>query len=71
MNNQERAKQFMPFDALKRIFAVLLLIVIMLTVGYLRFTGSRLSSNFDGDDYEEVTFEETNTDYNTDIPDYD
>ena len=56
---------------IKRIFAVLLLIVIMLTVGYLRFTGSRLSSNFDGDDYEEVTFEETNTDYNIDIPDYD
>ena len=51
---------------IKRIFAVLLLIVILLTVGYLRFTGSRLSSNFDGDDYEEVTFEETNTDNNTD-----
>ena len=56
---------------IKRIFAVLLLIVILLMVGYLRFTGSRLSSNFDGDDYEEVTFEETNTDYNTDMPDYD
>ena len=48
---------------IKRIFAVLLLIVILLTVGYLRFTGSRLSSNFDGEDYEEVVYDETNTDY--------
>ena len=48
---------------IKRIFAVILLIVILLLVGYLRFTGSRLSSNFDGEDYEEVVYDETNTDY--------
>ena len=48
---------------IKRIFAVILLIVILLFVGYLRFTGSRLSSNFDGEDYEEVEYDETNTDY--------
>ena len=48
---------------IKRIFAVILLIVILLFVGYLRFTGSRLSSNFDGEDYEEVVYDETNTDY--------
>ena len=48
---------------IKRIFAVILLIVILLLVGYLRFTGSRLSSNFDGEDYEEVVYGETNTDH--------
>ena len=48
---------------IKRIFAVILLIVILLLVGYLRFTGSRLSSNFDGEDYVEVVYDETNTDH--------
>ena len=48
---------------IRRIYTVILLIVILLLVGYLRFTGSRLSSNFDGEDYEEVEYDETNTDY--------
>lgn len=48
---------------IRRIYTVILLIVILLLVGYLRFTGSRLSSNFDGEDYEEVVYDETNTDY--------
>ena len=48
---------------IRRIYTVILVIVILLLVGYLRFTGSRLSSNFDGEDYEEVVYDETNTDY--------
>ena len=64
-------KEDSTLKLIKRIFAVFLLIVILLVVGYLRFTGSRLSSNFDGEDYEEVIIEETNTDYNTDMPDND
>ena len=54
---------------IRRIYTVILLIVILLLVGYLRFTGSRLSSNFDGEDYEEVVYDETNTDYISTVTD--
>ena len=54
---------------IRRIYTVILVIVILLLVGYLRFTGSRLSSNFDGEDYEEVVYDETNTDYISTVTD--
>ena len=39
---------------IKRIFAVVLLIVVVLAVGYLCFTGSRLAAT-----HEEVAYEQT------------